>query len=321
LVLRANGFGVLVPGLDSRVGIHLHLGRGRSAPGKTSGPATFSQERLVEVDWQPALRGERLSRPGVAGPAPPHGPPVQVRGRWVELRPDQIQHALAFFKTHDRGSQMPLAEALGLALAPDGEAGLPVVEVSSEGWIDELLRSLRQGERRAELGEPPGFVGALRPYQRIGVSWLATLRRYGLGACLADDMGLGKTIQVIALLLHQRQGSAAAAAPGTGSGGPGRPAGRRATRAAASAATRSAPGAADGPALLVCPTSVVGNWQRELARFAPSLRVLVHHGAGRDTRQLAALAAEHDVVLSTYALLHRDEAALAAVEWDAVILD
>jgi SNF2 family DNA or RNA helicase len=120
----------------------------------------------------------------------------------------------------------------------------------------------------------------------VGVGWLAALRRYGLGACLADDMGLGKTIMVIALLLQARR------------------------------AEIEAP-----PALLICPTSVVGNWQRELARFGPDLRVLVHHGTGRDTDQLAAQAASHDVVISTYALLHRDEAALTAVEWDAVILD
>jgi SNF2 family DNA or RNA helicase len=341
LVLRANGFGVLVPGLDSRVGIHLHLGRTRSAPGKTSGPATFSQERLVAFDWQLALGDERLSRQEFAALARLKEPLVQVRGRWVELRPDQIQHALAFFKSHDQGSQMSLAEALGLALAPDGETGLPVVEVSSEGWIDELLRSLRQGERRAELGEPPGFVGALRPYQRIGVSWLTTLRRYGLGACLADDMGLGKTIQVIALLLHQRQGSAAPEASTNGdaarrrrraaaraepaaaarAGATTKRVSRPGAREAAATASATGPNPTSGPALLVCPTSVVGNWQRELARFAPALRVLVHHGAERDVAQLAALAARHDVVLSTYALLHRDEAALAAVEWNEVILD
>src|SRR5204863_314710 len=97
----------------------------------------------------------------------------------------------------------------------------------------------------------------------------------------------GKTIQVIALLLRQRA-------------------------------------SADGPqppALLVCPTSVVGNWRRELQRFAPSLRVLVHHGAERARDSLAEQAARHDVVVSSYALLHRDQAALAAVQWGELVLD
>jgi SNF2 family DNA or RNA helicase len=114
------------------------------------------------------------------------------------------------------------------------------------------------------------------------------LRRFGLGACLADDMGLGKTIQLIALLLHQPRDQ--------GSPSP-------------------------GPTLLVCPTSVVGNWRRELARFAPDLRVLVHHGADRKGDELAAAAGRHDLVISTYALLHRDLAELSGVEWADLVLD
>src|SRR5439155_12161844 len=103
-----------------------------------------------------------------------------------------------------------------------------------------------------------------------------------LGALLADDMGLGKTAQLIALLLQQ----------------------------------------GSGPTLVICPTSVVGNWRHELARFAPSLKVLVHHGAARASGDdLSLAAAEHDVVLSTYSLLHRDEASLGRVHWDGVVLD
>jgi SNF2 family DNA or RNA helicase len=111
------------------------------------------------------------------------------------------------------------------------------------------------------------------------------LREFGLGGCLADDMGLGKTIQAIALLLELRsQGN-----------------------------TR--------PALLICPTSVVGNWHRELGRFAPSLRVLIHHGTRRDKAGLEKAAGEYDVVISSYSLIHRDEQQLSAVEWGELILD
>src|SRR5207302_10307019 len=125
-------------------------------------------------------------------------------GRWIELRPEQIERALAFFAEGGSG-QMALGEALKLALGPDGEHGLPVAEVATEGWVDELLCQLQDGAERQAVEEPTGFVGRLRPYQKVGVSWLATLHDLGLGACLADDMGLGKTIQVIALLLHERQ--------------------------------------------------------------------------------------------------------------------
>jgi SNF2 family DNA or RNA helicase len=133
---------------------------------------------------------------------------------------------------------------------------------------------------RLELFNPPdGLTGVLRPYQTTGLSWLAFLDRLGLGACLADDMGLGKTVQLLALLLHSR----------------------------------------GGPALIVCPLSVLGNWQREAARFAPELVVRVLHGAERPDP--AELAAGADVVLTTYATATRDADDLAAVQWDRVVLD
>jgi SNF2 family DNA or RNA helicase len=135
-------------------------------------------------------------------------------------------------------------------------------------------------DRRLELVDPPpGLAAELRPYQRRGLSWLAFLDRLRLGACLADDMGLGKTVQLLALLLHART----------------------------------------GPTLLICPLSVLGNWQREAARFAPGLTVRVLHGADRPGA--AGLADGADVVLTTYATATRDVAALAAVTWDRVVLD
>ncbi|MET0424430.1 MAG: DEAD/DEAH box helicase, partial [Actinoplanes sp.] len=136
-----------------------------------------------------------------------------------------------------------------------------------------------QAEQRLTLLDAPAeLTGELRAYQRRGLSWLAFLDQLGLGACLADDMGLGKTIQLLALLLHRRS----------------------------------------GPALLLCPLSVLGNWQREAARFAPSLTVRVLHGADRpSTAELTGA----DIVLTTYATAMRDADALAAVEWDRVVLD
>ena len=135
-------------------------------------------------------------------------------------------------------------------------------------------------DRRLELLDPPaGLTGVLRPYQTRGFSWLAFLDRLGLGACLADDMGLGKTVQLLALLLHARR----------------------------------------GPALLICPLSVLGNWQREAARFAPGLDVRVLHGADRPDP--ATLADGCDVVLTTYATATRDVDTLAAVGWDRLVLD
>lgn len=142
---------------------------------------------------------------------------------------------------------------------------------------------LDENVRPDSVGAPEGFDATLRPYQQRGLDWLAFMSSVGLGAVLADDMGLGKTVQLLALLAHERSTT---------------------------------------PTLLVCPMSVVGNWQREAARFVPSLRVLVHHGPGRTTG--AALTAEvenSDLVITTYALLSRDLAHMKEQTWRRIVLD
>ena len=137
------------------------------------------------------------------------------------------------------------------------------------------------------MATPPGFHGRLRPYQERGLAWLTFLGHLGLGACLADDMGLGKSPTTLALLAAER--------------------------------TVEAP---PGPTLLVCPMSVVGNWQREAERFTPGLAVHVHHGAERLTGPAFRETAEQaDLVVTTYALAARDRDALAEVPWARIVLD
>ena len=171
----------------------------------------------------------------------------------------------------------------------DGVLGLEEVVLS--GWVQDVLFRLRSATPLTEIDEPAGFVGELRPYQRRGLGWLAYLRELGLGACLADDMGLGKTIQTIGLLLLVRRSE---------SGEPVRQA----------------------PALLICPTSVVANWRREIERFAPSLRVLVHHGHTRLAGdEFAAAVDDTDLVVTSFGTARRDVDLLEQHEWSDLILD
>ncbi|MBI3989472.1 MAG: DEAD/DEAH box helicase [candidate division NC10 bacterium] len=296
-LLEESGFGLLVPpwwdrtgARGAKLGVKLRL---QPLPKASSpGRGLLGLDAIVRYDWQLALGEEPLTREEFEQLAALKVPLVRLRGQWVELKPDQIEAALHFFQERRHQGEISLGEALRLGLG-QGEAegrqapSLPVVGFEAEDWIGQLTRRLIDGERLTELPPPAGFNGVLRPYQGKGFSWLAFLRQWGLGACLADDMGLGKTIQLIALLLHDKE-----------------------------------QGVSRGSTLLICPTSVVGNWQREIARFGPALKVLVHHGIGRrEGPAFVQAAAQHDLVISTYSLAHRDEAHLTAVEWEGVVLD
>ena len=165
---------------------------------------------------------------------------------------------------------------------------LPIYHVDIHDWFAQALNNLHHSHAFVELPEPEGFVGELRPYQRRGVSWLNYLGQLGLGACLADDMGLGKTIQSIALLLYQQAEQATV----------------------------------HGPSLLLCPTSVVANWRREVERFAPTLRTLVHHGSGRlNGEAFTAALPQYDLILTSYGTARRDMDLLGTVVWTYLILD
>ena len=185
--------------------------------------------------------------------------------------------------------EMGLLEAMRMGLGGETSVdGLPIDGVDSEGWLDELLKRFSHSEKLEELSQPKGLDGQLRPYQKYGYSWLAFLRRWGLGACLADDMGLGKTIQTISLLVREKELS----------------------------------GKLPAPALLIAPTSVVTNWEREIDRFAPGLQTYVHRGAGRlKGSEFREAIKDRDVVLTSYPIARLDAESVQSIQWLAVILD
>ena len=284
-LLEQSGFGVLVPQWWKKR--HKRLGVSATVS-PVDGKGILNLDALVHFRWQLALGNQALTPEEFARLAALKLPLVQVRGEWVELQPEQIEAAIRFWEKRAAEEEMTLREALRLGLVEESEIGdLPVVGVETKGWVHDLLRRLSGSEPLTELPQPERLAGQLRPYQVRGFSWLTFLHQWGLGACLADDMGLGKTIQAIALVLHDLE-----------------------------------EGRADGPVLVICPTSVVGNWAREIARFAPSLRALVHHGGDRASGEAFAAQAEGvDVVISTYALARRDVETMRGVEWEGVVLD
>ncbi len=178
-----------------------------------------------------------------------------------------------------RARRMTGVEALAAALTGTLTVDGETVEFRPDAPLADLLTRLADAADR-DLAPPDGLDATLRPYQQRGLAWLAQMCDLGLGGCLADDMGLGKTVQLIALHLH-----------------------RRPLRA--------------GPTLVICPTSLLGNWQRELARFAPTVPVRRYHGGDR---HLDAVA-DDEVVLVSYGVVRRDRPQLAEIGWGLVVAD
>ncbi|HET9773105.1 MAG TPA: DEAD/DEAH box helicase, partial [Acidimicrobiia bacterium] len=183
----------------------------------------------------------------------------------------------------ERSKVKELSGAAILRHAVGLEAGVGgPVLVDGGGWAVDLVRGAAAGAARP-LPAPEGFNGELRHYQAEARGWLAFLDRAGLGGCLAMDMGLGKTPTMLAHLLEHRD---------------------------------------EGPALVIAPPAVLGNWAAEAAKFTPGLAVQMHHGSSRASgEEVAEEAGEADLVLTTYATAVRDVEELAKVEWSRLIVD
>ena len=291
-LLEQSGFGVLVPPWWSkpaaRLGVKLKL---KPKAGTQDGSGLLGLKGIVAYNWTIAVGDTTLTISEFEKLVNLKVPLIKVRGQWVELRPEEIEAAIAFFKKKQGNGNMALGEALRIGWGQEAsEIGLPVLDIEGSGWIQELLDKLSNGIKISTIETPSTFHGKLRPYQVKGVSWLAFLKQFGFGACLADDMGLGKTIEMITLLLHDR-----AAQNGN---------------------------VEHAPALLICPMSIVGNWHKELSRFAPSLRVMIHHGHERLAGEAFGEEAKlHDIVITTYSLALRDKEHLAPIDWEYVVVD
>lgn len=249
------------------------------------GEGQFGLDTLVSYSWQVSVGDVDIDPEAFDRLTEAVLPFVQLNGDWVVLNPEELRR-LVERRTRPESRRNTVAQLVADSLAWDDATEVAIEGEHNIAPMRELLDALGKARRWEVLDPPKGLKAELRPYQARGFSWLAFMRQYRLGACLADDMGLGKTLQVIALLQHEKEQ------------------GRL------------------GRTLVVCPTSVVENWRRELERFAPSLRVYVHHGKDRPHGDAFVRRTEEvDVVVTTYGLVHRDRDALQGVAWDTVVAD
>ncbi|MGH3243899.1 MAG: DEAD/DEAH box helicase, partial [Spirillospora sp.] len=286
-MLAAAGFGVLLPQWAGKTKLGMKLTTRNDDPEAASGSAVasgFDMKAMVDFRWDLAIGDESIDEAELEELARLKTPLVRLRGQWVELDEQQLEAALEFLR-HPRRGRMTAAEAIR-AVVHAGDDVLPLTGVDAGGALGDLLSG--EADRRLTPTRTPDDLDAeLRPYQERGLAWLTFMDGLGLGALLADDMGLGKTISVLSLLVHEREG-----------------------------------GARPEPTLAILPMSLVGNWQREAARFTPKLRVYVHHGTGRHRGEgLLDAVAGADLVLTTYGTATRDAEMLARIEWGRVVCD
>ncbi len=259
-------------------------------------------DAILDFSVGVTLDGEPLTEEELRAMLDSEGGLVPLRGKWVEVDRDKLAEALKHWKSvareaRDGGISFFDGMRLLSGVSLNGEAAESAAEDSHEWagivpgeWLGKVLADLHNPQ--GLLGSPPADLrGTLRPYQQVGVSWLAFVTRLGLGACLADDMGLGKTIQVLSLLLHARRDRL--------------------------------DGTAGSPSLLVVPASLIANWKSEIERFAPLLSVAIAHPSemnGQSEDPAALQLPERDLVITTYGMLSRLEW-LRGRDWHMVILD
>ncbi len=237
----------------------------------------LGEKGLFAFQWQLALGGEPLDAAEMDALAEAAGPVLRLRGAWAVVHPSVLRRARKRLLKRISGG-----EALAVALT--GQVPNEVAEAApgEKVIIGASIARLRDEVIAATSGPavevPSGLQATMRGYQVEGLTWLAGITSLGLGGCLADDMGLGKTLMTIALHLHRQKEHA-------------------------------------GPTLVVCPASLLGNWEAELARFAPEVEVRRHHGAERDVEGASG------VVLTTYGTMRRDTELLSAVSWGLVVAD
>ena len=295
-VLEDAGYKVIVPAWwtpkgRQRAKIRLKAKGKSSSTGDDKSKSYFSFDRLVEYQYELSIGGQQVSEQEWMELVNAKSSLVQFRGQWMQLDRDKMQQMLEFWKQQQaENPEMTLLDIMRMTADDDDDVEL---DFQRDQTLADMLSKLHDKSRLEAIADPQQLQGTLREYQKRGVSWLYYLEQLGLNGCLADDMGLGKTVQVIARLVQERE------------------------------LAQSEEAMAIPPTLLVAPTSVVGNWRKEIQKFAPSLRAIVHHGSERAkaAKEFKAMVDQNDVVITSFTLARKDAKLLDSITWHRIVLD
>ncbi|MFE8698107.1 DEAD/DEAH box helicase [Cytobacillus sp. FJAT-53684] len=258
-------------------------------------PSFVGLQAMLDYDWRISMNGVDLSEDEFNTMVEEKRRLVYIRGRWIKLDPHFVRHIQDLMKKAEKEG-LHVRDLIEQELLQDESAeedefenpqAFAKIQIELNRQWKQMVKQLRDTKDIPLEEAPPSFKGELRPYQQLGMSWLLFLRKYGFGACLADDMGLGKTIQLISYLLKVKETEKDS-----------------------------------GPALIICPTSVLGNWQKEIERFAPELNIYLHYGGNRPKGEaFTEKATAADIVLTSYGLTHLDVEDFGQIEWSAISID
>lgn len=256
------------------------------------GRSFVGMNSLIDFNWRIATNGVELTEEEFEQLVEQKRRLVNIRGKWIMLDPSMIEQMKKMLKRAEKEG-LHIFDILEQEFGRNREEGDELerpfagIEIKLNSTLKKMVKQLGELSEIPSVSMPKHFAGTLRPYQKQGLDWLLFLRRFGFGACLADDMGLGKTVQMIAYFQYVKE--------------------------------REKP---ETPALIIVPTSVLGNWQKEIEKFAPQLNVYLHYGQNRkkgEAFQKKVLGS--DIVLTSYGLSHVDFDELSSVHWSSLCID
>ncbi|MFJ7970135.1 DEAD/DEAH box helicase [Psychrobacillus sp. NPDC096389] len=251
---------------------------------------TAGLNEILQFNWSFSLNGQEISAEAFQQMVNENRSYIQAGNEWFRIDAAWMHEIRELMKKSEDENWTvkellfrEIPEEMALMLDDDEESNEdPLFQFEMQKSLQTLMEQLSEKKGFPAVDVSSNLLTTLRPYQQLGLEWLVFMRNEQFGACLADDMGLGKTVQLISYLLHVHENE------------------KRET-----------------PSLIICPTSVLGNWQKELAKFAPSLKVQTHYGSAR-TKEIDMTA---DVVITTFGTAMQDVESLEEVVWSSITLD